>query len=272
MYKKTMTTTNDPFAAVKEKQRESWSFFAPIEVFTAAPAARLVRYAGIAAGQRVLDVGTGTGVVALTAARTGAQVTGLDLTPALLERARENAALAELSIDWREGDAEDLPFEDASFDVVVSQFGHMFAPRAEVAIAQMLRVLRPRGTLAFATWPPEHFVGRFFALVAQYSPPPPPGMSAPAAWGDVSVVRQRLGEAVGSLRFERGVMQINTLSLHHIGRTLEETIGPLRALVRSGDATAIARYRTAFRELAAEYFEDNVVRQDYLMTSAIKQP
>ena len=124
-------------------------------MFTAPPAAHLVRYARMGAGKRVLDVGTGTGVVALTAARTGAKVTGLDLTPTLLERARENATLAELSIDFREGDAEALPFDDASFDVVVSQFGHMFAPRAEVALAQMLRVLRPGGTLAFTTWPPE---------------------------------------------------------------------------------------------------------------------
>ena len=159
--------SNDPFAAIKEKQRESWSFFAPVEVFTAPPAAHLVRFARIHAGQRVLDVATGTGVVALTAARAGADVTAIDLTPALLERARENAALAELSVAWHEGDAEMLPFADASFDAVVSQFGHMFAPRADVALAELLRVLKPGGTLAFNTWPPEHFVGRFFALTAQ---------------------------------------------------------------------------------------------------------
>ncbi|HEX8953334.1 MAG TPA: class I SAM-dependent methyltransferase, partial [Polyangia bacterium] len=245
-----MATTEDAFAAIKEKQRESWSFFAPVELFTAPPAAHLVRVARIGAGQRVLDVATGTGVVALTAARLGAQVTGLDLTPALLERARENAALAELAIDWREGDVEALPFAEASFDVVVSQFGHMFAPRADVALAQMLRVLKPGGTLAFSTWPPEHFVGRFFALVARYSPPPPPGMSAPVAWGEVAIVRQRLGDAVAAVRFDRGVMRSNTLSVQHLGRTLEETIGPLRALVRSGDVQTIARYRAEFRELA----------------------
>lgn len=266
-----MPTSDDPFAAVKEKQRDAWSWFAPVEVFTAPPAAHLVRYAGIAAGQRVLDVGTGTGVVALTAARTGAKVTGLDLTPALLERARENAALAELPVDWREGDAEALPFEDASFDVVVSQFGHMFALRAEVATREMLRVLKPGGTVAFSTWPPEHFVGRFFALLARYVPPPPQGVSPPPAWGDVSVVRQRLGDAVTGLRFERGVMRTNTLSVRHLRRLLEETIGPLRALVHSGEAEALARYRAELDELTAEYFEDNSVRQDYLMTSAIKR-
>ena len=266
-----MAMPSDPFAELKDKQRATWSFFAPVEVFTAPPAAHLVRYARIGAGQRVLDVGTGTGVVALSASRVGASVTGLDLTPALLERARENAKLAEQSVTWREGDVEALPFEDASFDVVVSQFGHMFAPRAEVALAEMLRVLAPGGTLAFSTWPPEHFVGRFFALTARYSPPPPPGMSPPPAWGDVSVVRQRLGDAVTDVRFERGVMRANALSVQHLGRTLEETIGPLRALVHAGDAAVLARFRSEFVELASQYFEDNSVRQDYLMTSATKR-
>ena len=266
-----MIAPDDPFAAIKDKQRDAWSCFVPIEVFTAEPAAHLVRYAQIAAGQRVLDVGTGTGVVAVTAARMGASVTGLDLTPALLARARENAALAEVAIAWEEGDAEALPFDDASFDVVVSQFGHMFAPRAEVATKEMLRVLKPGGTVAFSTWPREHFVGRFFALLARFTPPPPPGMSAPPAWGDVAVIEERLGSAVAGVRFERGVMRTNTLSLHHFGRMLEETIGPLRGFVGAGDADAVARYRAELRALAAEYFEDNCVLQHYLMTSATKR-
>jgi ubiquinone/menaquinone biosynthesis C-methylase UbiE len=266
-----MATTADPFAALKEKQRESWAFFTPVEAFTAPPAAHLVRVARVVAGQRALDVGCGTGVVSLSAARMGAEVTGLDLTPALLERAKENAALAELKIDWREGDVEALPFADASFDVVLSQFGHMFAPRAEVAIGEMLRVLKPNGKLAFATWPPEHFVGRFFALVSRYSPPPPAGMSPPPAWGDISVVQKRLGDAVTRVYFERGIMRFNALSVQHLGRILEETIGPLRMLSHSGDTEMLARFRREFCQLAADYFEDNFVRHDYLITSAIKR-
>src|SRR6476661_3695866 len=128
----------DPLARFKEAQREGWAHFAPLEALTTPPAAELVRRAGIRAGQRVLDVGCGTGVVAVTAARAGARVTGLDLTPELLERARENSQIAGVEIDWREGDAEELPFGDLEFDAVLSQFGHMFAPRPEVATAEML--------------------------------------------------------------------------------------------------------------------------------------
>src|SRR5262245_50314695 len=142
----------DPFESFKAAQKQGWAFFAPLEILSTPVAAQLVKHARMQSGQRVLDVACGTGVVAVTAARRGAQVTGLALTPALLERARENTAIAGLSIDWHEGDVENLPFGDAAFDVVTSQFGHIFAPRPEVAIAQMLRVLKPGGTIAFATW------------------------------------------------------------------------------------------------------------------------
>src|SRR5258705_13849608 len=123
----------DPLARFKEAQREGWAHFAPLEAITTPAAAELVRRASPRAGQRVLDVGCGTGVVAVTAARLGARVTGLDLTPELLERARENARIASVEIEFREGDVEALSFEDAKFDVVLSQFGHMFAPRPEIA-------------------------------------------------------------------------------------------------------------------------------------------
>src|SRR5262249_53486823 len=152
---------------------------------TTAAAACLVRHAGIRSGMQLLDVACGTGVVAITAARTGARVRGLDLTPELLERARENAYVAGVEIEFREGDVEALPYPDATLDVVPSQFGHMFAPRPEVAVAQMLRVLKPGGTIAFATWPPELLIGSSFRLVSQYMPPPPPGVSPPPQWGDV---------------------------------------------------------------------------------------
>src|SRR4029079_8419210 len=101
------------------------------------------------------DVACGTGVVSVTAARAGATVSGLDLTPELLERARENARIGSFDVEFREGDVEALPFGDAEFDVVLSQFGHMFAPRPQVAIAEMLRVLKSGGTIALSTWPPE---------------------------------------------------------------------------------------------------------------------
>src|SRR5207253_3471399 len=185
----------NPIAQFKEAQKQGWAHFAPIETFTTAPAARLVQYAGVIPGQHVLDVACGTGVVAVTAARAGARVSGLDLTPQLLERAGENAKLANAEIEFREGDVEELPFDDSAFDVVLSQFGHMFAPRPDVAIGEMLRVLKPGGTIAFSTWPPEHFVGQMFALLGRFVPPPP-GAAPPPQWGDPNIVRQRLGDAV----------------------------------------------------------------------------
>src|SRR5207237_6494170 len=144
-----------------------------------------------------------------------AHVTGLDLTPELLDRARENSSLCNLRVDWHEGDVERLPFGDAAFDVVLSQFGHIFAPRPEVAIGEMLRVLKPGGTIAFSTWPPELFMGRMFALVSRYAPSPPAGVAPPPLWGDPNVVRERLGNAVKSLTFERDAMFVPALSPPH---------------------------------------------------------
>lgn len=135
----------DSLAQFKEAQRQGWAHFAPLEANTTPEAARLVKHARVRPGHRVLDVACGTGVVAVTAARLGARVTGLDLTPELLERARENASIAGVDVDWHEGDVEQLPFGDAAFEVVLSQFGHMFAPRPGVAVAEMLRVLSPGG-------------------------------------------------------------------------------------------------------------------------------
>jgi SAM-dependent methyltransferase len=175
--------SEDVIAKFKEAQRQGWKHFAPLETRTTPAAARLVKFANARAGQNVLDVACGTGVVAITAARIGAHVFGIDLTPELLKRAHENARIAKVEIDFREGDVEALPFDDARFDVVLSQFGHMFAPRADVAIAEMLRVLKPGGTIAFATWPPELLSGGIFRLVASYSPPPPGKCLASAAMG-----------------------------------------------------------------------------------------
>ena len=225
----------DPLAGFKLAQKEGWAFFAPLEAITTISAARLAKHARIHAGQRVLDAACGTGVVALTAARAGARVTGLDLTPELLERARQNSQIAGLDIDWHEGDVEELPFPDASFDVVVSQFGHIFAPRPAVAIAQMLRVLKPGGTIAFSTWPPELFVGRMFQLTSSYMPPPPPGVAPPMQWGDPQTIRERLGSGVTDIVFDRGEMLVPALSVQHHRMMTERTAGPLVKLVERLD-------------------------------------
>jgi ubiquinone/menaquinone biosynthesis C-methylase UbiE len=213
----------------------------------------LVKFAKVRAGQNVLDVGCGTGVVAITAARIGARVRGVDLTPELLERARENASVANVEIDFREGDAEALPFDDAQFDSVLSQFGHMFAPRPEIAIAEMLRVLRPGGTIAFATWPPD------------VSPPP--------QWGDVAIVRERIGTAVKDILFDSAYMLFPALSVQNYRDHIERTAGPMLKLVEmlsASDPNRLAHFRREYEALVAPYFEDNVVRQDYLLTRATK--
>jgi SAM-dependent methyltransferase len=271
----TTTQELDPkvLSEFKDAQKKGWAHFAPLALITTATAAHLVKFAGVRSGQRVLDVGCGTGVVAITAARLGAHVTGLDLTPELLEQARENSRIAELHVDWHEGDAEDLPFEDASFDVVLSQFGHMFAPRPEVAVAEMLRVLKPSGTLAFSTWPPELLVGSTFTLVGRYLPPPPPGISPPHLWGDPNVVRERLGSAVRGLTFDRARMRIPALSVKHYRLHLEQTAGPVIRLVaalKEKDPDKLATFRKEYEALASEYLEDNIVHQDYLLSRAVK--
>lgn len=265
----------DPFAKFKQTQREGWASFLPVEMMTTLPAAKLVSFAQVRPGQRVLDVGCGTGVVAITAAGGGATAFGLDLTPVLLERARHNASVAGVEIDFVEGDVEALPYPDASFDVVLSQFGHMFAPRPAVAVQEMLRVLKVGGQIAFSTWPPEHFIGRMFTLVARHMPPRPPGGDLPApppAWGDPDVIRQRLGALVTDLLFERDTLIWPALSLQHFRLAQEQSVGPLMKLVSSlqSDPTRLAQLRADYDALAGENFERNAIHLHFLMTRATK--
>lgn len=266
--------TADPPEDFKARQRETWALgnFGEAAAFTTPPAGRLVRFAGVGAGEVVLDVGCGTGVVAVTAARAGARVSGLDLTPELLAQARRSSEIARVAVEWREGDAEALPWPDRSFDVVLSQFGHMFAPRPDVALAEMLRVLKPGGRLAFSTWPPEHMVGRAFALAAEYVPPPP-GLPAPTLWGEVSTVTRRLGDAVTDLHFERGVMAVPVLSPEHHLEWQMAKIGPCIRTVAAleKDPARLTEFRRRHCALVAAYTVDNLLRQEYLMTRATKR-
>jgi len=264
----------DPIEQFKTKQRETWTLgnFGDMAVFTTPVAGHLVRYARVTGGQAVLDVGTGTGVVAITARNIGARVTGLDLTPALLAQARVSAAVAgHDDIAWHEGDAEALPFPDASFDVVLSQFGHMFAPRPEVAVSEMLRVLKPGGTIAFATWPGEQLIGRMFSLNAKYVPPPQ-GVASPVLWGDVAIVQQRLGDCVKRLHCERGIMGIPALSPRHLRLFLEAKTGPFIRTVQAlqQDPARLEAWRSEIDEMLGEYLHDNIVRHEYLLARAFK--
>jgi SAM-dependent methyltransferase len=181
--------------------------------------------------------------------------------------------LAEVQVDWREGDAEKLPFPDATFDVVLSQFGHMFAPRPAVATAEMLRVLKSGGTIAFSTWPPELFTGRMFKLVNSYLPPPPPGVAPPPQWGDENVVRERLGSAVKDITFKRETMRAPALSPQHYRELTERTAGPLVKLVEmlaASDPAKLAAFRKEFDVLCREFYDENFMRMEFLMTRATK--
>lgn len=266
-------SATDPFVGFKAAQREVWASFAALDGGTVVPASQLVQFAGVGPGERVLDVGTGTGAAAITAARLGAEVSGLDLTPALLERAAQNAAIAGVEVDFTAGDAEALPYPDTTFDVVLSQFGHMFAPRPEVAIAEMLRVLKPSGRVAFATWPPESPMGRLFALAARSQPPLPAGAPVPAPvvqWGDPEVVRTRLGGGLKDVVFDRGAMVVPALSPGHARATLETTFGPLVRVLAAlqGNPERVASLRAEVGALVGEAWSGNQLRLPFLLTRA----
>jgi SAM-dependent methyltransferase len=237
-----------------------------------AEAAHLVRFAGVRPGDRVLDVGTGSGIVAITAARLGAETVGLDPTPTLLARARHNAALAESdAIAWDEGTAETLPYADASFDVVLSQFAHMFSPEPARAADEMLRVLKPGGRLAFAAWSPVGIAPRLMALAARYLTPPGDGPS-PFLWGEPAGVQRYLGDAVRDLGFEHAALRLPALSPGHARRIFEETFGPTVLLVSAldGDPWRLAEWRREHDRVTAAFFADGQVRFEYLLTRATK--
>ena len=170
---------------------------------------RLVEAIDIQPGQRVLDVAAGTGNASIPAAARGAQVTASDLTPELLEAGRRRT---ELDLEWVEADAEDLPFADESFDVVMSAIGVMFAPHHADAANELVRVTEPGGTLGLLSWTPEGMLGALFRTMAPFAPPPPPGASPAPLWGSEAHVRGLFGEKVEWRSMERNVLHITAFS------------------------------------------------------------
>lgn len=182
----------------KTKARTMWStgdYDAVADGIWAAGAA-VTRTAAVAPGDAVLDIACGTGNAAVQAAMAGGKVTGVDLTPALFDAGRRRAAKAGVEVEFVEGDAEMLPFGDALFDVVLSTFGVMFAPRHDVAASEIARVLRPGGRIGLATWDPAGSVGTMFQTAARYLPAPPAGSESPMLWGDETHVRRLLGDRI----------------------------------------------------------------------------
>ena len=188
-----MSTPSPTIDQIKANMRSTWMAgdFGMIAKTVAAAADEFIGRLNIPAGARVLDIACGTGNTAIPLARRGCIVTGVDIATNLLEQARARATAEHLAITFDEGDAETLPYGDATFDAVTTMFGAMFAPRPELVASECARVLKPGGLLAMANWGPGTFVGRMFKIGSTHVPPPP-GVLPPVLWGEEATVRQRL--------------------------------------------------------------------------------
>jgi ubiquinone/menaquinone biosynthesis C-methylase UbiE len=255
----------------KQRQRAIWSAgdYAALSEYIADVGELVVERAGVEAGMRVLDVACGTGNAAVPAARAGARVTGLDLVPELLEAGREKAAAAGLVIEWVEGDAEELPFEDGAFDRVFSTFGHMFAPRHRVVADEMLRACRQGGVIATCNWTPEGTVGEVFRASAAYMPPPPDFASPPILWGSEDHVRDMFGAAAADFEFERHFTTVEWVSTEGFADFFMERFGPLvTARTLLGERFAELRERIMAIWAEANEADDGSLRlpQEYLLS------
>jgi SAM-dependent methyltransferase len=197
-------TASPDFAQLKSNLKSVWMAgdFGQIANYAVHAGVDFIGRTPIKHGDRVLDVACGTGNVSLPAARAGAAVIGVDIATNLLEQARKRASAEKLTIRFDEGDAEDLPYRDGEFDIVVTMFGAMFAPRPEKAASELIRVCRPGGLIAMGNWTPQGFVGKTFQLTAKMAPPPP-GIVPPVLWGDEATVRQRLSQGISKLSLAR---------------------------------------------------------------------
>jgi SAM-dependent methyltransferase len=196
---------------LKSRHRAMWAsgdYPSMVETFLLPLGPRLVEACQIGPGMRVLDVGAGTGNASLPAAERGATVTASDLTPELLEAGRRRAEAAGLELEWAEADAENLPFDDGSFDVVMSAIGAMFAPHHQDVADELVRVCRPGGTIGLLSWTPEGMIGALFRTMGPFAPPPPPGAQPPPLWGSEAHVRELFGDRIEIRTEERDVLDV----------------------------------------------------------------
>jgi SAM-dependent methyltransferase len=204
-----MTPSAD--AELKQRHRSMWAsgdYPAMVETFLLPLGPHLVEACGIGPGMKVLDVAAGTGNASIPAAKAGAEVTASDLTPELFEAGRRRAEAEGVSLEWVEADAENLPFEDESFDVVMSSIGAMFAPHHEEVADQLVRVCRPGGTIGLLSWTPEGMIGELFRTMGPFAPAPPPGAKPPPLWGSEEHLAGLFGEKVDFHRLERTMLEI----------------------------------------------------------------
>ncbi len=211
-------TSTTPEADLKARHRAMWAsgdYPRMVDTFLLPLGPRLVDAAGIEPGMRVLDVAAGTGNAAIPAAQRGADVTASDLTPELFDAGRRRAAAEGVELEWVEADAENLPFEDGSFDVVMSSIGAMFAPNHQAVADELVRVTRPGGTIGLLSWTPEGMLGALFRTMGPFAAPPPPGAQPPPLWGSEEHLRGLTGDRVDWLRFERDVLEITAFQHPH---------------------------------------------------------
>jgi SAM-dependent methyltransferase len=224
----------DPYLRLKEATRRMWALgdYTEVARYLEPHAEALAVSANVQPGCEVLDVAAGNGNFAIAAARRGARVVATDLTPKMIELGRMRTEAAKLDVEWREADAEALPFDDGRFDLVASVFGAMFAPRPERVAAEFFRVLKPSGALAMANYARAGFLGSFTGLLMKFSNPPPPGLELPSPfdWGDAEIVRRRFAGMASSLAFEAGVVTMSFPSPEEGWTFWERTNPPLIAL------------------------------------------
>ena len=235
----TTTTSTLDLAAVKRRQQQTWASgnYAAVGAILQIVSEHLCEAVDLRSGERVLDVATGSGNTALAVARRFGEVVGIDYVPALLERGRLRAEAEGLSVDLREGDAEALDFPDASFDVVLSTFGQMFAPNQEQTAAEMLRVCRRGGRIGMANWTPDGFIGEIFKANGRHVPPPA-GVKSPVLWGTEERLRELFGDRISSLEVTRRDYVFRFRSPEHWLEFFRSWYGPTKKAFEALDESA----------------------------------
>ena len=263
-------------AEVKERQQRAWASgdYSVLGAAFVIISELLCEAVDLRPGQRVLDVATGSGNTALAAARRYGEVTGIDYVPALLERGRERAAAERLPVAFQEGDAEDLSFPDAAFDVVLSTIGAMFAPDQEKTADELLRVCRPGGRIGLANWTPDGFVGGILRVHARYLPPPP-GLKPPVLWGTEERLHELFGQDVTSLRVTKRTFFYRYPSPEHYWNLMRTYNGPTIRAFQALDAEVqenlVAELIELTHRLNRSGDETMVVPGDYLEVVAIRR-
>lgn len=239
--------------AFKRVQRETWASgdFDTIAKRIWPVGGELVSRVGVGRGERVLDVAAGTGNAAVQAAQAGAEVVAADLTPELFEAGRRNAAEVGVEVEWVEADAEQLPFEDGRFDVVLSTFGCMFAPRHAVTAAELVRVLAPGGRMGLCCWTPEGAIGDFFRTIGAYMGPPVGPDASPLAWGDETYARGLLEASRLELDFERLEAEFGFGDAEQAVGEYEAWFGPIVLAKRTLEAEGQGRWPQLRADLLA---------------------